>query len=374
MIKTAETFEESLHYGGRVVVRFYPLAHFYKVWDPDYIDPETNEASPLEGKRIGGATSLTGTMNKGQGLMLSPMYEAKKYLKQYFQSTTVQEFVDNPLTIEDLLKEACNAHNKKSDRGKSVGTDAHAWVQLYLERLADFQAGNDKEFVAPEIPPVEEIVAVLKRSYIRIVSELKPKTFEEYGELPRLIFRDLEIQKAMWTEAEMIRKATSAAKAWFERHEIEVHGVEGTVYSRSLLISGQYDADLSVTCTKKCGWCYRNGNETLPEKDFTGRYVVDYKSTNASTSAPKGIYSEYLAQCGVYDIGLTEEFPDRKYDGHLILNGSKNEEKTDKAGNKFPVFASHFSFSREANCDWARTCAAMKEHMYRGEKEIEASK
>jgi hypothetical protein len=360
----APVIEESKHFGGKVTIRFYPNAHYYTVDDPDYIDHVTGEKIPLVKKRIGGATSITGVMNKGQGLMMWPMWEMSKYLKAYFESTTIKEFVDNPETIEDLLKAARDAHVKKSDRGKSVGTDAHAWVQEYLERVQASQEDPKKKFVAPEVPEVEDIAKTLRRSYLAIFNELKPKSLDDYRELPKLIFRDIEIQEAIWTEATMIQKATQAAKEWFELHDIIVHGVEQTIYSRRLLTSGRYDADITVTCTKKCGHCYRNGDESKPAKDYTGRYVTDFKSTNASRDNPKGIYSEYLAQCGVYDHGSTEEFPDREYHGHLILNGSKNE----------GTFATHFSFERQRNRDWAEACARVKEHMFAGAKEIKESK
>lgn len=379
MSKPAAEFEESKHYGGVASVKFYPNAHFYSVTDPEWVNPKdpTNpngsvKFTPLVNKRIGGATSITGVMAKGQGLMLYPLYEGIKFLRNYFGSTTVADFVDNPETINDLLKLVAGAHVKKSDRGKSVGTDSHAWVQLYLEAHRD-AAKAGKPFVAPPIADTEEIAVVLRRNYLQVINDIKPKTFEQYASIPKLILKSIAVEEAIWIEAEMIRKSTSAAKAWFEMHDIVVHGVEDTIYSRQLLSAGKYDADLGVLCTKKCNWCYRNGDLSKPEEDFDGRYVTDFKSTNASTYSPKGIYSEYLAQCGVYDIGITEEHPEIVFDGHLILNGSKNEEKEAKDGTKLPVFSTHFSFNREANCAWARCAAELKEHMYRGEKEIEAS-
>lgn len=356
------TFEESKHYDGKVTVKFYPKAHFYKVDDPDF------PGGPLVGERMGGATSLTGTMNKGMGLMMYPMYEATKYLRAYFRTTTVEEFCDGPLTMFDILKEATKAHVKKSDRGKGVGKDAHAWVEEYLARLASSQHGG-VEFMPPDIDSVEDIALTLRKSYISIINTLKPKTLEEYRKLPKLIMRDTDIQETIWIEATMLHKSTTAAKEWFSRHDIKVHGVESVVYSRKLKICGSYDSDLTVTCSKRCGWCYRN--QPVPEgvepneapQDFTGRYVVDFKSTNASTDAPKGIYKEYLAQCGIYMQALLEEFPDRKYGGALILNGSKND----------GTFSSHFSFENERNMRWAHVLAGLRDLMHKGDKEIKES-
>lgn len=379
MSKTQAEFEESTHYGGKASVKFYPKAHFYSVTDPDM---------KFKNQRMGGATSLTGTMAKGQGLMLYPMYEMKKWLKQYFRTTTFEDVFDEQRSLEELLKEAAGAHTKKSDRGKSVGTDAHAWVEMYLREYLRVQElwetmppqdglpmttkFRDENFTVPDIPSVPELAAMLKTSYITMFRNTAPKNFEDYKTIPKLLLRDAEIQEAIYTEAVMLNKSTTAAKAWFDRHEIYVHGTEDTVYSRKLLICGKYDADISVTCSERCNWCYVNGdddqvaailNDHGPDFKYTGRYIADFKSTNASSSAPKGVYPEYLAQCGVYDYAKTEEFPDIKYDGHLILNGSKNE----------GTFASHFSFERDRNCAWAVTLADLKEFQFTAAKEVSSS-
>lgn len=370
MAKPPAVFEETKHYDDVASVKFYPNSHMYKVDDPEF------PGGPLVGERMGGATSLTGTMSKGMGLMLYPMYEATKYLRAYFRTTTIEEFCNTELTINDILNEAHKAHVRKSDRGKGVGTDAHAWVEDYLTRLKHYQdREKDKvgltkdapnEFTPPEIPSVEDIAQTLRKSYITIINTLKPSSLDDYRKLPKLIMQDIDIQEAIWTEATMLQKSTTAAKAWFERHEVKVHGVEGEIYSRKMKVCGRYDSDLEITCTKKCNWCYNNaveGTEQFHNKDFTGRYVVDFKSTNASTEAPKGIYKEYLVQCGVYMEGLLEEFPDRKYDGCLILNGSKND----------GTFASHFSFNTDRDRKWAHNLVDLREFLYAAEKEIKAS-
>ena len=315
-------YEESVHYGGTVRVKFYPGAHYYSV-DDDVLG--------FTKRRMGGATSLTGLMNKGQGLMLWPMYEMRKYMKNFFRSTTVEEFFDSPISLDDLFKEGTQAHVKKSDRGKSVGTDAHAWVESYLKEairvqdklglksVADVIANKeayDKEFVCPDILTVEELGIKLRQSYIEIFKAAKPKTIDEYRALSKSLFADAEIQDALHTEATMLQKSTTAAKAWFAIHDIFVHGSEDTIYSRELQICGKYDADLEVRCSDKCNWCYLNGDEQKQidilngegqDFTFTGRYITDFKSTNESSEAPKGIYSEYLAQCGIYDLAKTEE-------------------------------------------------------------------
>jgi hypothetical protein len=383
----SSNFEETIHYSGEAIVRFYPGAHYYSVTDNGYIDPITGKPAPFKNRRMGGATSLTGVMSKGQGLMLYPMYEMRKYLKNYFRSTTIEEMFDSPMSLDDLLKEGTQAHVKKSDRGKSVGTDAHAWVEslliemirvqkkLKLTSVDDIVANKkayDKELKIPEINTVEEIGVILRRSYIELFKAAKPKDIEEYRKLSKLIFADAEIQEKMFVEATMLNKSVTAAKQWFAIHDIFVHGTEDTIYSRELQVCGKYDGDLEVRCSSRCNFCYLNGDEqkiidTLNEfgqdHTFTGRYIEDFKSTNSSNDAPKGIYPEYMGQCGVYDVGKTEEFPEIKYDGALIVNGSKND----------GTFNTHYSFNRERNCSWARHLAVLKEVIYEAGKEIKAS-
>ncbi len=378
MSQPSTNYEESIHYNGEVTVRFYPGAHYYAV---------TDTKLGFKNKRMGGATSLTGMMNKGQGLMLYPMYEMKKFLKNYFRSTTVEEFFNSPISLDNLLKQGTDAHVKKSDRGKSVGTDAHAWVEAYLnealrvqtklglKNATDVAANREaylKEFVSPEIPTVEELALRLRQSYIELFKATKPKTIDEYRALTKALFNDADVQEAMHTEATMLNLSTTAAKKWFEIHNIFAYGTEDAVYSRKMMICGKYDADLEVQCSDKCNWCYLNGDEEKVinilntngnEYTFTGRYITDFKSTNESNDAPKGIYKDYLAQCGTYDVAKTEEHPEINYDGHLILNGSKNQ----------GTFNTHYSFDRARNRRWALLLAELKEIDYEAGKEIKAS-
>ena len=372
--KEATQVEVSKHYGGTAEVKFYPKAHYYAVTDPEM---------GFVNKRMGGATSLTGLLGKGQGLMLYPMYEMKKFLKNYLRSTTVEEFFDSPMSLEDLLKEGTQAHVRKSDRGKSVGTDAHAWVEDYLKEsirvqeklglksaadIHERRAEYDAEFKMPEILTVDELGLKLRKSYIDIFKAAKPSTIEAYRALSKSLFADADIQEALHIEATMLQKSTTAAKQWFMLHDVFVHGTEDTIYSRKYQICGKYDADLEVRCSSKCGHCYVNGDQDkLASLDndsvFTGRYMTDFKSTNESTEAPKGIYPEYLAQCGVYDLAKTEEFPEIVYAGYLILNGSKNN----------GTFNTHYSFERERNKEWARRLALLREDVYQAKKEVQAS-
>ena len=403
MAKASTNFEESVHYNGEAIARFYPGAHYYAVTDTHKADPNVpgDKDYIYSAQRMGGGTSLTGVMAKGQGLMLYPMYEMKKFLKLWARSNSFEEILKSPLDWDEILKAGTQAHVKKSDRGKSVGTDAHSWHEAYLKELmrvqilwaeshtTELEAGvfsdEKRKFytdnvILPEIPEVEEVKDVLRRSYIALFKATKPANFDDYKKLPRLLFQDAEMQEAIHIEASMLHRSMVATREWVSQHDIFVYGTEDTVYSRIYQICGKYDGDISVACTSRCQWCFRNGDMSIDARDFVGRYIEDFKSTNVSTDAPKGIYPEYLAQCGVYDLAKTEEFPEIKYDGHLIVNGSKNEivdekgnPKLDKNKQPLRAFNTHFSFNRERNREWAKRLSGLKEDIYQAGQEMKQS-
>lgn len=370
--------EETLHYVndplGPVLVRFTPGNHAYTVTDPGYRNPKTGELEPKVRAPAGGATSLTGLMGKGEGLQKWPMYELKKYLKNLFSEISLTKLVDDPdYTIEGILQKGVRAHDEQSQLGKDVGTKAHGWIEEW-SRAKQKSQEEKTEFVPPEIPEVEAIADKLKDEYLRIFNAVAPERIEDFKSIPKLLIEGFEMQERLWTEATMVRQSCVAAKEWLDQHPgIIVHGTEGTVYSRKFFRCGKYDSDWTVPCTELCNWCYRNGDNSFPEEDFTGRYVVDFKSTNSSVGAPKGIYPEYLAQCAIYMLAILEEFPDRHYDGSLILNGSKYVLKDKATGLSYPLFNSHFSFQKERDMAWAENLALLAEQIYEATQEMNKS-
>lgn len=367
--------EVTKHYNGEATVTFYPGNHGYFVDDPKFNRKHT---------RAGGGTSITGVMDKGKGLQMWPMWEMNHHLKAFFEQTTLQELVDSEeITIESILKAGRDAHTKKSDLGKSVGTDAHAFMEKYLQAMYDRQHLEEGTIPSdfPTIPHVEDIMVMLRKSYIRIINELKPKSLDDFKRLPKLIFKDIEIQQAIWNEATMLQRSMQAIVDWIKVHDIEVIGVEQTCYARESFkdvegnpvpVCGKYDSILKITCSKTCGWCYTNGlgRKAGAPPTFTATYLTDLKTTNApdlkkpGVDAKKdfvmGIYPEYMAQCGVYDVGTTEEFPGMEINGHLIFNASKQT----------GTFAPFFSFNREQNKKWALHLFTVKELLYNATKEL----
>lgn len=355
------------HYDGKATVTFTPGNHQYRVDDPEGFDFKGKHYT-YNNQRAGGATSVTGVMDKGKGLMMWPMWEMNKYLKKYFSENSLTEIIDNQFTIDDILKNARDAHVKKSDLGKSVGTDAHQYAEDYLLALEKSQKEKTK-FVAPPVPEIDDIKEILKKSYIHIIKTLKPETADDFRKLPELIKKDIDIQEQIHTEATMLIKSIKALKMWFEQHEIEVIGAEQNTYCRTASSKylpepvpqcGYYDATLKITCSDKCGHCYTNKVGEPTQETFTAIYIVDFKTTNSSSEFVMGIYPEYLPQCGVYDLGITEEFPDLQVDGHLILNASKQD------GGFIPFF----SFERERNREWACHLIAIKEMKWGATREV----
>lgn len=343
----AATYEETTHYDGAATVRFYPGNHVYKVYDKEY---------GRNGTPAAGASGPVNTMNKGQGLMMWPMWEMSKYLKLFFETTTVEELIDDPdTTIASILEAGRNQHNQKADKGKSVGTEAHAWAEDYLIRLKDQQDNNDQSL--PEVPTVENIEKRLLDGVKTTIKNTKFNKTDDFEQLPKVLTKEIEMQKAIHEEAEMQLTAINNFMKFINQHEIEVIGVEQTVYSREWNQCGKFDSILKITCSSKCGYCYSQG---ITRRKYTGTYLTDLKTTNESSEASSGIYSSYLPQCGIYDLGYTEEFGD-KIDGYLILNASKQKE-----GKVSPMFV----FERDKYVEWAMLLIKLRTYMKIGEKEV----
>jgi hypothetical protein len=85
---------------------------------------------------------------------------------------------------------------------------------------------------------------------------------------------------------ESIVAPIEAFKKWFKESKAKVLGLEQTVYSRDYNYCGTFDAILEI-----------DGQIVL----------VDWKSTNISYSAPRGIYAENFYQLGAYNFAYREE-------------------------------------------------------------------
>lgn len=98
-------------------------------------------------------------------------------------------------------------------------------------------------------------------------------------------------------------KAYLAFCEWFNETKPKVLATEQIVYSKELDYCGTYDALL----------------------DVGGKVVLcDIKTTNASRTAPLGIYSEMFLQLGAYAFAHHEEFPEQKIDDVMVVRVGKD--------------------------------------------------
>lgn len=89
---------------------------------------------------------------------------------------------------------------------------------------------------------------------------------------------------------------------WFEGQKIKVLGVEQITYSKEHDYCGTFDCLLEI-----------DGKAVL----------CDIKTSNASRTAPLGIYPEHFLQLGAYSKAFSEELPGKKIDDLMIINCSK---------------------------------------------------
>lgn len=108
------------------------------------------------------------------------------------------------------------------------------------------------------------------------------------------------------------RNAYQAFAGWFEKTKPEVLNIENLIYSAEFKYCGTYDMMLKI------------GDST---------YLCDLKTTNASRTAPNGVYAEHFIQLGAYALAHDEqrqfeeanggtELP--KIDGLCVISAKKN--------------------------------------------------
>jgi len=272
MPKDKPIYEESIHYGGQVKLRFYPVSHRY------YID---DAAEALDNKRLSGVTTYTGVMDKSgvlipwaKGLVTKTAFGSRRKKVDGKWTVIRDESMPGvlkagiPYSAEDLdeiAARAVGASDAVADRGRDVGSFCHDWMELFLRAA---KAGE-------ELPPVPNV-------------PFDPNKEEQVAESATM---QVSLQ-------EFVR--------WFKSNDVEVIGVEEKVYSRKYGFCGMFDSI-----------CRVNGKV----------YLIDFKTTNPTYQYPDGVYPEYWAQTAGYHIAYVEENPEFKFDGHMVWNASKKVER-----------------------------------------------
>lgn len=248
-------------YGGEVTVTFRPESRFrYVITDP---------VKELSSARMRGVTTVLGDVLDKPGLRLWPrdmmaraVFGTKLVDKvpTYFEKEALIK-PNTKYTEEELnkiLQGSFNAHTKRSDRGKDIGTMVHSFVEGFL--VGDFKELTD-DLVKTAYPDMED---EYRRSTVKAVNGF--------------------------------------VKWWNALENKEVLGVENMIYSREYKFSGTYDLKAKI-----------NGKV----------YMLDVKTTNASPSAPLGIYPEYFMQLGGYMLADNEE-SGQKFDDCGVINVGKD--------------------------------------------------
>lgn len=103
----------------------------------------------------------------------------------------------------------------------------------------------------------------------------------------------------------MACKSLEAFQGWFAKlEEPEILEIERTVYSRQMGYAGTFDLLMKIGIG-----------------DNRKTYLFDIKTTNASKSAPMGIYPEMFLQLGAYAYAYKEETGNQVFDVGIIRVG-----------------------------------------------------
>jgi len=157
-------------YGGDVNLVFNPDSPRYRYVVDDH-------RAGVVGESVRGVTTVLRDILHKPDLMSYQMNESMKYLfgqkfdeklKMYFYDPEVATLKpDTPVSkegLQELLEHSRNAHNKRSDRGKDMGTMFHRVMELHLKRKDKVMAEVLKEF-----EPSAEDAKALKKMYESLV-------------------------------------------------------------------------------------------------------------------------------------------------------------------------------------------------------------
>jgi len=187
--------------------------------------------------------------------------------------------------------------------GKTLSKDLMQWaVDCACEYLRD------------KLPVVtEKDLKQAARAYIT-KRDFGSSTGTEAHALVELFLKEKgnELATALEDSSKEAEKAYVAFVEWFNAVKPEVLGVEEVVYSPDLEYAGTYDCMLRI-----------NGLN----------YLCDFKTTNISKLAPKGVYADMFLQLGAYSLAHEEQrVYEEKQDGTdlfpveglMIISAKKN--------------------------------------------------
>jgi hypothetical protein len=167
--------------------------------------------------------------------------------------------------------------------------------------------------------------------------------------------RRLEIL-AKFPEDERATNAAVAAVCFFADHNVRYISAEQRVFSLEWLVAGTMDGDILIdSCDREDCPC----QEYAPF--INKRVCLDLKTSNQ-------IVGTYFAQAAFYRKAKTEEFPDVRFDGTVILRLGKDDAQ------EFEPWFTFGDESQEKHLSFFKRCLDLKKSVAAVEDEMRAVK
>jgi hypothetical protein len=224
---------------------FDPVAHVYT----------------LNGKPLHGVTTVLKVINKPALIQWSANC-ACDYIKDNFP--TIEELMDNPLAISNLIEEARKAHTKKKEDAASKGTDVHAEIEKIIKVALQYD-GKVKEHMLP-VDAQKQVREFVQWAIVRDVTFLASEqklystslwcagTADFICTIDGLLFvGDVKTSSSIYPE--YFIQASAYAKM---AEEMELHkGFHGVVIVNTpkkggLKVEENYDINGNFECFKAC--------------------------------------------------------------------------------------------------------------------------
>jgi len=188
---------------------------------------------------------------------------------------------NNSVTLH-FNEHARNRYTIEETKQSPVGVTSVLSAVLNKPALMLWPLNEAVKKLTPEIgqPLTEELLETAKKAYL-----VKGDKGKDTGTLIHAAVEAYLKGEPMDITPE-IEKPLEAFGAWFDSVDPKVLSVEKVCYSRKYNYAGKFDAILEID----------------------GQIVmVDWKSSNSSRTAPKGVYLENFMQLGAYNLAYREE-------------------------------------------------------------------
>ncbi len=150
--------------------------------------------------------------------------------------------------------------------------------------------------------PIEALLTNASKAYLKKGDKGKDTGKEAHGFFEQfLLHKDKEKFNYDGASPEAAQAITAFLR-WYKENNPRIIGIEQIVYSKQNDYAGTFDCLLEID------------GQTI---------LCDWKTTNASKTAPKGIYSEYFLQLGAYSLAYEEDKLTSNISDLMVINCSK---------------------------------------------------